>query len=150
MPPSLSELKVLPSLCFTFKIPDNVAVTNKYGVRFIQFYVIGPDVGPSDITSRLTRCVSPTKLVYIPKVYSPRCLSIISDSIIGKRHVLSHAPQISRQRFSCLDILKYIRGLFRLLLQYLGHLKIYNIGGIFRRMLVNIICGVSLHLLPFR
>ena len=30
MPPSLSELKVLPSFCFAFKIPDDVAVTNTY------------------------------------------------------------------------------------------------------------------------
>ena len=30
MPPSLSELKVLPSFCFTFKIPDDRAVTNDY------------------------------------------------------------------------------------------------------------------------
>ena len=29
MPPSLSELKVLPSFCFAFKIPDDVTVTNK-------------------------------------------------------------------------------------------------------------------------
>ena len=28
MPPSLSELKVLPSFCFAFKIPDNVATSN--------------------------------------------------------------------------------------------------------------------------
>ena len=28
MPPSLSELKVLPSFCFAFKIPDDVAVTS--------------------------------------------------------------------------------------------------------------------------
>ena len=28
MPPSLSELKVLPSFCFAFKIPDDVTVTN--------------------------------------------------------------------------------------------------------------------------
>ena len=27
MPPSLSELKVLPSFCFAFKIPDDRAVT---------------------------------------------------------------------------------------------------------------------------
>ena len=27
MPPSLSELKVLPSFCFAFKIPDYVTVT---------------------------------------------------------------------------------------------------------------------------
>ena len=27
MPPSLSELKVLPSFCFAFKIPDNVAAS---------------------------------------------------------------------------------------------------------------------------
>ena len=30
MPPSLSELKVLPSFCFAFKIPDDRAVTNTY------------------------------------------------------------------------------------------------------------------------
>ena len=30
MPPSLSELKVLPSFCFAFKIPDNVATSNVY------------------------------------------------------------------------------------------------------------------------
>ena len=30
MPPSLSELKVLPSFCFAFKIPDNVAASSKY------------------------------------------------------------------------------------------------------------------------
>ena len=32
MPPSLSELKVLPSFCFAFKIPDDRAVTNAYVV----------------------------------------------------------------------------------------------------------------------
>ena len=30
MPPSLSELKVLPSFCFAFKIPDDVAAPNNY------------------------------------------------------------------------------------------------------------------------
>ena len=30
MPPSLSELKVLPSFCFAFKIPDDVTVTKLY------------------------------------------------------------------------------------------------------------------------
>ena len=30
MPPSLSELKVLPSFCFAFKIPDDVAASNRY------------------------------------------------------------------------------------------------------------------------
>ena len=30
MPPSLSELKILPSLCFAFKIPDNVTASNNY------------------------------------------------------------------------------------------------------------------------
>ena len=28
MPPSLSELKVLPRFCFAFKIPDDVAASN--------------------------------------------------------------------------------------------------------------------------
>ena len=30
MPPSLSELKVITSFCFAFKIPDDVTATNKY------------------------------------------------------------------------------------------------------------------------
>ena len=34
MPPSLSELKVTPSFCFAFKIPDNVAVSTN--VCFIK------------------------------------------------------------------------------------------------------------------
>ena len=28
MPPSLLELKVIPSFCFAFKIPDDVTATN--------------------------------------------------------------------------------------------------------------------------
>ena len=30
MPPSLSELKVLPSFCFAFKIPDDMTATIIY------------------------------------------------------------------------------------------------------------------------
>ena len=30
MPPSLSELKVIPSFSIAFKIPDDVTATNKY------------------------------------------------------------------------------------------------------------------------
>ena len=42
MPPSLSELKVLPSFCFPFKIPDDRAVTNIYVVNEITilFWVL--------------------------------------------------------------------------------------------------------------
>ena len=29
MPPSLLELKVIPSFCFAFKIPDDVTASNK-------------------------------------------------------------------------------------------------------------------------
>ena len=36
MPPSLSELKALPSFCFAFKIPDDRAVTIIYVVRLIS------------------------------------------------------------------------------------------------------------------
>ena len=36
MPPSLSELKVLPSFCFAFKIPDDHAVTNNYKANTIS------------------------------------------------------------------------------------------------------------------
>ena len=34
MPPSLSELKVIPSFCFAFKIPDDVTASNTYRLRF--------------------------------------------------------------------------------------------------------------------
>ena len=30
MPPSLSELKVTPTFCFAFKIPEDLTATNKY------------------------------------------------------------------------------------------------------------------------
>ena len=33
MPPRLSELKVTPSFCFAFKIPDDVAASNVYFVN---------------------------------------------------------------------------------------------------------------------
>ena len=36
MPPSLSELKVLPSFCFAFKIPDDVTVTSIYDSFCVQ------------------------------------------------------------------------------------------------------------------
>ena len=36
MPPSLSELKVTPSFCFAFKIPDDRAVTNTYRIMEIK------------------------------------------------------------------------------------------------------------------
>ena len=39
MPPSLSELKVIPSFCFAFKIPDNVTATIKY-----QFKIQGSNL----------------------------------------------------------------------------------------------------------
>ena len=38
MPPSLSELKVLPSFCFAFIIPDDRAVTNIYIIFSQPFY----------------------------------------------------------------------------------------------------------------
>ena len=34
MPPSLSELKVLPSFCFAFKIPDDVAASIQYVLEY--------------------------------------------------------------------------------------------------------------------
>ena len=36
MLPSLSELKVLPSFCFAFKIPDDRAVTSNYYLHTYQ------------------------------------------------------------------------------------------------------------------
>ena len=52
MPPSLSELKVLPSFSFAFKIPDNVAASNKYmeyvsitALLVLVLFVIASQVG---------------------------------------------------------------------------------------------------------
>ena len=40
MLPSLSELKVTPSFCFAFKIPDNVAASNIYMLHsFLELIV---------------------------------------------------------------------------------------------------------------
>ena len=41
MPPSLSELKVLPSFCFAFKIPDDVTVTTIYDQEIFRDIVEG-------------------------------------------------------------------------------------------------------------
>jgi hypothetical protein len=38
MTPSLLELKVTPSFCFAFKIPDGVTATNKYGRLYLLEY----------------------------------------------------------------------------------------------------------------
>ena len=48
MPPSLSELKVLPSFCFAFKIPDDVTVTNMYSVPALK-----SKIGEASTYSRL-------------------------------------------------------------------------------------------------
>jgi hypothetical protein len=46
MPPSLSELKVLPSFCFAFKIPDDVTASSCAGVFiFSLFYLVVLDGG---------------------------------------------------------------------------------------------------------
>jgi hypothetical protein len=39
MPPSLSELKVLPSFCFAFKIPDDVAAS-KLDQQFLSLIAV--------------------------------------------------------------------------------------------------------------
>ena len=40
MPPSLSELKVTPSFCFAFKIPDDPTATNKETDSFVNSSLI--------------------------------------------------------------------------------------------------------------
>ena len=48
MPPSLSELKVLPSFCFAFKIPDDVAASNIYA-WLIDFFILYTASTASDL-----------------------------------------------------------------------------------------------------
>ena len=38
--PSLSELKVTPSFCFAFKIPDNVTASTEYVVNLMIFLAV--------------------------------------------------------------------------------------------------------------
>ena len=40
MPPSLLELKVTPSFCFPFKIPDDPTATNKYNLLVQVFEIL--------------------------------------------------------------------------------------------------------------
>ena len=42
MPPSLSELKVLPSFCFAFKIPDDVTASIRDMVPFFRKLSLHP------------------------------------------------------------------------------------------------------------
>ena len=44
MPPSLSELKVLPSFCFTFKISDDVAASSNYTSTIVTMATIKKDL----------------------------------------------------------------------------------------------------------
>ena len=39
MPPSISELKVTPSFCFAFKIPDDVAASNSISNGLITYHL---------------------------------------------------------------------------------------------------------------
>ena len=40
MTPSLLELKVTPSFCFAFKIPDDVTATTTYTLYFLNFFEV--------------------------------------------------------------------------------------------------------------
>ena len=42
MPPSLSELKVVPSSCFAFKTPDNVTATNLFIYLLLTYKIYSP------------------------------------------------------------------------------------------------------------
>jgi hypothetical protein len=46
MPPSLSELKVLPSFCFAFKIPDDVTASNTYLAAVLKEGDVSKQVKP--------------------------------------------------------------------------------------------------------
>ena len=48
VPPSLSKLKVLPSFCFAFKIPDNVTAStiHTYVVAITVAAIVGCAVAP--------------------------------------------------------------------------------------------------------
>ena len=59
MPPSLSELKVLPSFCFAFKIPDNVATSSTYVI------IISADIG------FLSQYRAIIFMMFVPSVVNP-------------------------------------------------------------------------------
>ena len=64
MPPSLSELKVTPSFCFAFKIPDNVAASNIYGQN-TQLIFFLKSMPPSLSELKVTPSFSSTLLAVI-------------------------------------------------------------------------------------
>ena len=41
MPPSLSKLKVTPSFCFPFKIPDEPTATSNHGIFWVRQSLCG-------------------------------------------------------------------------------------------------------------
>ena len=61
MPSSLSELKVTPSFCFSFKIPDDLTATNKYDPSISRifessgFMLLRPTVRREERVQRLQR-----------------------------------------------------------------------------------------------
>ena len=58
MPPSLSELKVLPSFCFAFKIPDDVAASSKYVGNYFGLF---PTHSLTNFSSKTLHSKSPNK-----------------------------------------------------------------------------------------
>ena len=71
MPPSLWELKVLPSFCFAFKIPDDRAVTSIYVVGiwlWIDFFVLKKCTNQSILYTSVTFLVKQhVKAIILPR-----------------------------------------------------------------------------------
>ena len=63
MPPSLLELKVLPSFCFAFKIPDDVAASNMYLVEISIFSL-------NNVIARFTEILNSLKILIFKVIFS--------------------------------------------------------------------------------
>ena len=86
MPPSLLELKVLPSFCFAFKIPDNVAASNNYIYIFFFNY-------ETFISIWILFCI-------VVLGYVQRFQTMKSSEYVPSRYSLFHAIVVKSQKKS--------------------------------------------------
>ena len=75
LPPSLSELKVLPSFCFAFKIPDDVAASTMY---IIYFFTINHEIDTIHLSWLGTYIVNLLRITFFSHIESIYLLTLES------------------------------------------------------------------------
>ena len=96
MPPSLSELKVLPSFCFAFKIPDDVTASSTYILVLFLCRIIKQarrkrGLGAKHLTlSQPGGQIIPTTVIQAPRIFRPCDGSVqVEPTDYKKKPVLS-------------------------------------------------------------